>query len=231
MSAAASIAAASALRVARSAKRSRSSHLALHSFCVFAQSRFEIATYHLGSNALMRLASGTRFARTYATLAICACAQPSKPSLTLHDVPSDGNCLFSSVALSAALVDGDATQARARAVRNAAARLRSDTMDLLCPTGTPDPELALGGLPVTLLIEPAAGENEAGYCRRLRQPGQWGSTTEILALTKLLGRPVTVHTEFGAPETYGADEPGAVLDIHFEANHYRAVTVSRKDEL
>ena len=154
----------------------------------------------------MRLAGGARLAHTAATLAICACAQPSKPSLTLHDVPSDGNCLFSSVALSAALVDGDASQARARAVRNAAARLRSDTMDLLCPTGTPDPELALGGLPVTLLIEPAAGENEAGYCRRLRQPGQWGSTTEILALTKLLGRPVTVHTEFGAPETYGADE-------------------------
>ena len=179
----------------------------------------------------MRLAGGARLARTAATLAICACAQPSKPSLTLHDVPSDGNCLFSSVALSAALVDGDASQARARAVRNAAARLRSDTMDLLCPTGTPDPELALGGLPVTLLIEPAAGENEAGYCRRLRQPGQWGSTTEILALTKLLGRPVTVHTEFGAPETYGADEAGAGLAIHFEANHYRAVTVSRKDEL
>ena len=67
--------------------------------------------------------------------------------------------------------------------------------------------------------------------QRLRQPGQWGSTTEILALTKLLGRPVTVHTEFGAPETYGADEAGAGLDIHFEANHYRAVTVSRKDEL
>ena len=80
----------------------------------------------------MRLVScHARAAGVAATLAICACAQPSKPSLTLHDVPSDGNCLFSAVALSAALVDQDATQARARAVRNAATRLRADTMGTL----------------------------------------------------------------------------------------------------
>ena len=41
--------------------------------------RLSRATCH--PNNLMRLASGTRLARTYATLAICACAQPSKPSL------------------------------------------------------------------------------------------------------------------------------------------------------
>ena len=103
-----------------------------------------------------------------------ALLQQSGTALQLHEVPKDGNCLFSAVALSAALVDNLPGQTRARAVRTAAARLRVSAMNLLCPHGTPDPELSLGGLPVEVLIEPQGGESQAGYCRRLRMAGEWG---------------------------------------------------------
>ena len=110
----------------------------------------------------------------------CAEVQGQPEPITLYDVPHDGNCLFSAVALSMAIVDDTPAQTRARAVRTAAARLRSSAMDLLCPHGSPDPELSFGGVPVPLLIEPRDGESESGYCRRLRTAGEWGSTAELL---------------------------------------------------
>ena len=51
--------------------------------------------------------------------------------------------------------------------------------------------LALGGLPVTLLIGRRLARTRRAT-RRLRQPVS-GAPTEIMALTKLLGRPVTAH--------------------------------------
>ena len=154
-------------------------------------------------------------------------ASGTTPPLRLHDVPHDGDCLFSAAALSAALVDGDPTQARARAVRTAAARLRALANDLLCPTGSPDPELTLGGLPAALLIEPRRGESDVGYCKRMRQAGEWGSSAEVLALAHVLRRPIRIHTAFGGAETYGADEGGPEaqpLVLHYANHHYQAAT-------
>ena len=103
-------------------------------------------------------------------------------------------------------------------------------MDVLCPAGTPDPDLAIGGLPASLLIEPLGGENEAGYCKRMRQSGEWGSTAEILALTRLLNRPIRVHTSFGVDE-YGTEHNGApAIAVHFENSHYRAVSKVNDDD-
>ena len=51
-----------------------------------------------------------------ATIMLCAAAD-----IQFYDVPRDGDCLFSAVALSAALTDDRPDQARARAVRTAAA--------------------------------------------------------------------------------------------------------------
>ena len=151
--------------------------------------------------------------------------------ITLFDVPHDGNCLFSAVALSVAIVDDTPALTRARAVRTAAARLRSAAMDVLCPHGSPDPELSLGGLPAPLLIEPRSGESESGYCRRLRTAGEWGSTAELLALTRVLRRPIRVVTAFGT-EQYGdssagdsdAAEGGRPLCVHYHESHYQAAT-------
>lgn len=135
----------------------------------------------------------------------------------------DGNCLFSAVALSAALTDGTPDQARARAVRSAAARLRSMAMDVLCPAGAIDAELMMGGLPATLIIEPRSGEDGAAYCKRLRKDGEWGSTAEVLALSHVLERSIRVHTPFGV-EVYGSGEVRRPLAIHFEESHYQAMT-------
>ena len=166
----------------------------------------------------------------------CAEVQGQPEPITLYDVPHDGNCLFSAVALSMAIVDDTPAQTRARAVRTAAARLRSSAMDLLCPHGSPDPELSFGGVPVPLLIEPRDGESESGYCRRLRTAGEWGSTAELLALTRVLRRPIRVCTPFGT-EMYGEGEgkpegegeaaegtPPAPLCAHYDAGHYQAAT-------
>lgn len=176
----------------------------------------------LGVHALCALS-----VRQMPLLLITMCASAGEAALSFHDVPADGNCLFSSVALSAALTDGIPEHAHAPAVQEASKRLRSEALDCLCPSGVPDPELTLGGLPASLLIEPLNGEDEAGYCQRLRRSGQWGSTAEILALTRVLKRPINVYTQFGL-ETYGSDESAnsarAPLSIHFHQNHYRAVT-------
>ena len=152
---------------------------------------------------------------------LCASAEP--PPLKFHDVAPDGDCLFSAVALSQALVDNQPALARARALRTAASRLRAEALDALCPNGAPNPELEIGGLPAALLIEPLGGESEVGYCKRMRSPGQWGSTAELLALTKVLGRPIRVHTDFGV-EQYGEAGERAPLAVHFRNSHYRAVT-------
>jgi hypothetical protein len=135
-----------------------------------------------------------------------------------------------------ALTDGQAASSRPRAVRSAAARLRMQAMDQLCPEGVPDPELVIGGVPASVLVEPLGGETEQHYCSRMRQPGQWGSTAEILALARVLERAIHVHTSFGV-HVYGADEPtsSAPIAVHFEDSHYTAVTgegaTSSKEEL
>ena len=152
-------------------------------------------------------------------LVLCAGRAEERTPLRFHDVPMDGDCLFSAVALSASLTDGQPAQS--------AAALRAEAMDLLCPNGAPDPELSIGGLPASLLIEPLGGEGEAGYCERMRKAGEWGSTAELLALTRVLKRAIRVHTSFGIDE-YGAEEhvdgDKAALAVHFEGSHYRAVT-------
>ena len=145
------------------------------------------------------------------------CASDPNPQLQLHEVPRDGNCLFSAVALSQSIVDGGAA--------TMAAELRKAAMDLLCPVGDADPKLMLGGLPAAMLIEPLQGETPRQYCHRLRKDGEWGSTAELLALTRVLRRPIVVHAAFGS-DTYGSEEgtERKPLVIHFHQHHYRAAT-------
>ena len=86
----------------------------------------------------------------------------------------------------------------------------------------------------TCAAEPSSATNE-GVCllrgahsnprlAGLRQPGQWGSTAEILALTRVLKRTIRVHTDFGV-ESYGDEQHEMQpLSVHFANSHYRAVT-------
>ena len=179
------------------------------------------------SRAHMRLVPFTASCRHVVRVALVLCASAERDAnLQLYDTPYDGDCLFSAVALSAAITDRHPPQARARAVRTAAASLRARAMDVLCPNGVPDENIVVGGLPAPLLVEPMGGEGGKGYCERMRTSGEWGSTAEVVALTRVLGRPIRVHTAFGVEE-YGNDLPeasAAALAIHFADNHYRAAT-------
>ena len=123
-----------------------------------------------------------------------------KSQLQLLDVPHDGDCMFTAIALSAAIVDQEPANSRARALRNAAAQLRSDALDVLCPAGYPaEVEPLASGLPASVLVEPRATETGAEYCSRMRRAGEWGSSAELLALTRVLGRPIRVYTPFAKP--------------------------------
>lgn len=149
------------------------------------------------------------------------------------DVPGDGNCLFSSIAIShAAVTAGDVPSISA--VSKRARKLRMQANDLLCPNGCPS-EDEINGFPIAMIMEPALGEDGCGYCARLRRDGQWGSAAEILALTKVLHSPIAVfHTPSGATEpqemdTYGADENGPSLAIlYLHGTHYNALVPSRR---
>ena len=123
-----------------------------------------------------------------------------KAQLQLLDVPHDGDCMFTAVALSAAIVDQEPANSRARALRNAAAQLRSDALDVLCPAGYPaEVEPLASGLPASVLVEPRVTETGAEYCSRMRRAGEWGSSAELLALTRVLGRPIRVYTPYAKP--------------------------------
>merc|ERR1719446_1200396 len=155
--------------------------------------------------------------------------------LAVYDVPPDGDCLFSAVAVSPALCDG-ATQPPPSELRQSAGALRAAAMQLLCPAGKPSEDLELGGLPAALLLDPLHGETGEGYCQRMVQRGEWGSMAEVLALTRVLRRPIRIHllsdstAEHASAEEralsselYGAEEEGAELGLAFGFNHYRAV--------
>ena len=159
-------------------------------------------------------------------VAVTACAlmsQAQQPEL--HDVPHDGNCLFSAAALSMALSADGATGAVSDA-----ASLRASAMDVLCPPTSSglDANLDLGGLPAPLVVERLHGESEIGYCQRMRRNGEWGTTAEILALTRVLRREIRVLTSFGV-EPYGAEQSAESslppLFVHFANGHYRAATL------
>ena len=76
--------------------------------------------------------------------------------LQFHNVPADGDCLFSAVGLSLQLTDQLSPASKPNALY-----LRIKALDLLCPAGVPDPELILGELPASLVVEPLGGEGEA----------------------------------------------------------------------
>ena len=85
-----------------------------------------------------------------------------------------------------------------------------------------------------LVIEPLNGESTCEYCARMRRSGQWGTAAEILALTRVLHRPIIVYTlrsgKFNILEQYGRS---AVKDscmsrtelcvLYVRSTHYMAL--------
>lgn len=86
--------------------------------------------------------------------------QASASSLVPVDVPGDGNCLFSSIAVSHGFATSGAVPGAA-AFAKRARQLRLQANDLLCPGGDPSPE-EINGFPIALVMEPNPGEDGCG---------------------------------------------------------------------
>lgn len=183
-----------------------------------------------------------------AQVVLCAAAA-SGPSYIndvgwIHDVPADGDCLFSAVAL--AWTDAESRQRSVlfhrpdkHRLAEAAASLRRKAVKFLCPAPAkvPDPDRSVGGLPIAMIVEPLDGEDGAGYCRRMARRGEWGTSAEVIALAHVTGHQIVVHSDFApAGDAYGeaGKKKQAALHVHLAGSHYRAVLPGHapgKDEL
>jgi hypothetical protein len=176
-----------------------------------------------------RIQQFAEFDVVLSTIQLGAATGAVKSQLQQIDVPGDGNCLFHAVAVSHSVATGHGLLSPTESLRRAR-ELRRIANDYLCPGGAPA-AMELNGLPVELVIEPLGGEGGRGYCRRLRQDGQWGGAAEILALSKQLRCPIAVYTR-GARrgaldelDVYGREERGGVTVpiLYLHGQHYTAL--------
>mmetsp|Transcript_7866 Transcript_7866/g.23412 ORF Transcript_7866/g.23412 Transcript_7866/m.23412 type:complete len:281 (+) Transcript_7866:135-977(+) len=120
-------------------------------------------------------------------------AKLAPEGLRVHEVAADGHCLFRAVAHQAG---EDFASLRRRC---------ADHME-----AAPDDYLVFV---VPDAADPAAAFAE--HCRRVRETAEWGGQPELLALARVLRRPVWVHSR-DAPllKMGGADAPPLVLTYH-----------------
>lgn len=132
-------------------------------------------------------------------------------ALNLHKVPNDGDSLFNAVALALALEDASIKPMKKRdAMSERAPRLREQSVDLLCYNGPASLKaMTIADVAVWPIVEANlrkldGGENEplSSYCARMRAPGEHGSLAELLAMTKVLARPIRLSTPDGT-ESHG----------------------------
>lgn len=155
-------------------------------------------------------------------------------ALNLHEVPDDGDSLFNAVALALALEDASIKPMKKRdAMRERAPRLREQSVDLICYNGPASlKDLTIAGAAVWPLVESnlhkiGGGEIEplSSYCARMRAPGEHGTLAELLALTKVLARPIRLSTPNGT-ESYGESEAAskALALLRGEDGHFQVIS-------
>ena len=129
----------------------------------------------------------------------------------VYDVPTDGNCLFSAVSLAYALEKK--IHCSPSTLRRMSRELRTRAVNILSDT-----EAMYDDLPLSTLIET---DDKESYCNRMRQSETWGSVTEIIAISKVLQRPIHVHAHFGVERYgHGEDDP---LCIRYADHHYQTL--------
>ena len=134
----------------------------------------------------------------------------------VYDVPRDGHCLFSSVAMAIGLEQG--MRPTPKALSEGSRLLRETAVSILRREPSHDVE---AGLSLRDLVE--ASDLDA-YCENMRSDS-WGSTAEVVALTYYLRRPIHVHTTFGV-QTYGYRYSNP-LHVMYDGCHYKALHPSR----
>jgi len=128
----------------------------------------------------------------------------ARRGLKLHEVPSDGDCMFASVAhqLSKALSVADLRKKTGEELR----RNKSAYWPFLSSPKTGEP------------FNDAEYDN---YCKLMESTPAWGGQVELLALATVLGRPLTVIQGEGQESlVVGSDQKGEHLTLTYHRHMY-----------
>jgi len=128
----------------------------------------------------------------------------ARRGLKLHEVPSDGDCMFASVAhqLSKALSVADLRKKTGEELR----RNKSAYWPFLSSPKTGEP------------FNDAEYDN---YCKLMESTPAWGGQVELLALATVLGRPLTVIQGEGQESlVVGSDQKGEHLTLTYHRHIY-----------
>jgi len=119
--------------------------------------------------------------------------------LTLHQIPSDGDCMFA----------GLAHQLSLSGVTSSVSELRQQTAtELRTNSGQYLPFLSL-----------SPGQFEA-YCTKMASTPEWGGQVELLALSSVLQRPIEVIQAEGAPVVVGEQLTASRLLLTYHRHAY-----------
>lgn len=188
--------------------------------------------------------------RERAVLALLLCAEPpARASSPLgpphyianlgwaHDVPHDGNSLFSAVSLALKFMDVEhPPRPKPEELEEMAIGLRERALHVLCPNGELDAERSFSGKSVAEVIEPflRPGEDGDAYCTRMAANHERAHEPEVYALAQTLQTTIAVHHFDGQTLFYhveGASPPMAVtppkIFLHRSDKHYRTVVLER----
>jgi OTU domain-containing protein 6 len=155
-------------------------------------------------------------------------AQLKSLGLAVVDIRADGHCLYSSIADQLVATKHPAASQLVK---------RGDNWE---------PATTIRGIAAAYMIanqknfigfvtddegEPVTPAHYAQYCRNITEPDLvvWGGEPEIVALSKALGSPITVHAAASPPMVIGSEQLGTPLQIslhRFElsaGNHYNSV--------
>jgi len=125
-------------------------------------------------------------------------------SLTLVDIPSDGNCLYAAIShqLSLTREGVEASELRGRT----AAYLRGHKEEFLP------------------FMEEEASASEEGfeaYVRGILDPSVWGGHLELRILSQVLARPITILQAQGVPVVVGEESKKKGLTLTYHRHRYR----------
>mmetsp|Transcript_17440 Transcript_17440/g.26152 ORF Transcript_17440/g.26152 Transcript_17440/m.26152 type:complete len:296 (+) Transcript_17440:65-952(+) len=128
-------------------------------------------------------------------------------SLSIHEVPADGNCLFRACEHQISILDGKSNLSHSDLRERAATMLLENAQDympyLLTDSGS-------------LMTE----EEYKKYCDKMSSTSAWGGQAEIAALSRLLDRQIVVHSAFSSDVVMGRKSNTKPLHISYHQHYY-----------
>ncbi len=119
--------------------------------------------------------------------------------LYVHEVQSDGNCLYRAVAMALYAMERQFMDLRATAANH----LRDNKLEFLP------------------FLETEDANDFEGYCFRVESTAQWGGDLEIRVLSEALAQPIEVHQAGSDPLLFGDNSCGTtLLRISYHKTYY-----------